>query len=105
MEAELTPPASPAYRDIYPPMKPKPAPQPEFFLESPPLKGAQSGPKVSGLLNAAKVRRYALDLAQRERHHHFTAVSVAFIQRLEAKLRNLIRDEIQRHPSKGKRLS
>jgi hypothetical protein len=87
-------------------MKPKPAPQPEFFLESsPPVKGALSEPKISGLLNAAKVRRYALDLAQRERHHHFTAVSVEFIQRIEARLKNMIRDEIQRHPSRGKRLS
>jgi hypothetical protein len=86
-------------------MKPKPAPQPEFFLESPPVKSTQSEPKISGLLNAAKVRRYALDLAQRERYHHFTAVSVEFIQRMEAKLKNLIRDEVQRHPSRGKRLS
>jgi len=86
-------------------MKPKPAPQPEFVLESPPVKSAGVEPKISSLLNAAKVRRYALDLAERERHHHFTAVSVEFIQRIEAKLKNLIRDEVRRHPSRGKRLS
>ena len=88
-------------------MKPKPAPQPEFILENSPPKGGpvESPSKIGGLLNAARVRKYALDLAARERHHHFTAVSVEFLQRIEAKLRNLIRDEIQRHPSRGKRLS
>jgi hypothetical protein len=87
-------------------MKPKPAPQPEFALEVVPPKNEKAEPKGTAyLLNPAKVRRYALDLAQRERHHHFTAVSIEFIQRVDAKLRNLIREEIKRHPSRGKRLA
>ncbi len=88
-------------------MKPKPAPQPEFSLEGLAPKSAnEESPGTAGyLLNPAKVRRYALDLAERERHHDFTAVSVEFIQRIDARLRNIIRDEIKRHPSRGKRLS
>jgi hypothetical protein len=87
-------------------MKPKPAPQPEFSLEGLAPKTATEESHTTGyLLNPAKVRRYALDLAERERHHHFTAVSVEFIQRIDARLRNIIRDEIKQHPSRGKRLS
>ena len=87
-------------------MKPKPAPQPEFSLEGLSPKTVPDDSRAAGyLLNPAKVRRYALDLAERERHHHFTAVSVEFIQRIDARLRNIIRDEIKRHPSRGKRLS
>ena len=54
MEAEWNEAACAAHRDIYQPMKPKPAPQPESFLESPPLKGARGESKISGLLNAAR---------------------------------------------------
>lgn len=56
------------------------------------------------LINAARVRQYALDVAERERHHEFTAVSVEFLQKIDARLRNFIRDEVARHPSRGKRL-
>jgi hypothetical protein len=87
-------------------MKPKPAPQPEFSLEALAPKSTPDEPKTANyLVNPAKVRRYALDLAEKERHHHFTAVSVEFIQRIDARLRNIIRDEIKRHPSRGKRLA
>jgi hypothetical protein len=87
-------------------MKPKPAPQPEFSLEGLAPKAVAVDSHTTGyLLNPAKVRQYALDLAERERHHDFTAVSVEFIQRIDARLRNIIRDEIKRHPSRGKRLS
>jgi len=85
---------------------PRTPPQLEFPLGAPSTKKAKGEPKTSDyLLNPAKVRRYALDIAKRERHHHFTAVSVEFIQRIDAKLRNLILDEIKRHPSRGKRLA
>jgi hypothetical protein len=87
-------------------MKPKPAPQPEFSLEGlAPKNVTDESHTTDYLLNPAKVRRYALDLAERELHHDFTAVSVEFIQRIDARLRNIIRDEIKRHPSRGKRLS
>ena len=51
------------HADMHQHMKPKPAPQPEFVLENPPVKGAPGESKISWLLNAAKVRRYALDMA------------------------------------------
>jgi hypothetical protein len=57
------------------------------------------------LICPERVRIYALDLAKRERCHSFTAVSVSFIQRIDARLRNIIRDEIHQHPSRGKRIS
>jgi hypothetical protein len=78
----------------------------EFAVVDPTGKRPKAEPKTAGyLLNPTRVRQYALDLAKRERHHHFTAVSVEFIQRIDAKLRNLIHDEIKRHPSRGKRLA
>ena len=87
-------------------MTPEPEPQLEFSLLEPSTKRKKSEPKFKGyLLNPVRLRQYALDVAKRERHHEFTAVSVEFIQRIDAKLRNLILDEIKRHPSKGKRLA
>ncbi len=87
-------------------MKPDLPPQLEFPLLEPSTRKVKGEPKYTGyLVNPAKVRQYALDMAKRERHHCFTAVSVEFIQRIDARLRNLIRDEIKRHPSRGKRLT
>ncbi len=87
-------------------MKTEPLPQLEFSLEADLPDAGHHEPKSNGLLvNPAKVRQYALDLAERERHHDFTAVSVEFIQRVDARLRTIILDEIRRHPSKGKRLA
>ena len=81
---------------------PDPAPQLEFSLGDPSGKRPKGEPKLKGyLINPARVRQFALDMAKRDRHHTFTAVSVEFIQRIDAKLRNLVQDEIRRHPSKG----
>lgn len=87
-------------------MKLEPQPQLEFPSIPPSKKKTISNEsRTKGyLLNPARVRQYALDIAKQERYHHFTAVSVEFIQRIDAKLRNVIRDEIKRHPSRGKRL-
>lgn len=85
-------------------------------LELPLLKSSPEGDAISAkrrtpdkgigfIVNPARVKQYALDLARRERHHAFTAVSIEFIQRIDARLRNIIRDEIARHPSRGKRLA
>ena len=84
----------------------KPEPQLEFpILEAPDPKKAKGEPLARGyLINPTKVRQYALAIAKRERFHSFTAVSVEFIQRIDAQVRNLIHDEIKRHPSRGKRL-
>jgi hypothetical protein len=87
-------------------MTSKPIPQLEFSLEGSAPTKEKGLPKASGyLLNPAKVREFALALASSERHHEFNAVSVEFIQRIDARLRNLIHDEIKRHPSRGKRLT
>jgi hypothetical protein len=88
-------------------MKSEPSPQLELPIGEPPdPKTPKRDPAYRGyLLNPARVRQYALDFAHKERHHAFTAVSVEFIQRIDARLRNLIQDEVKRHPSKGKRLA
>ncbi len=78
----------------------------ELPIVDPPKSRRPAGaPKFQGyLLHPSKVRQYALDFARRERFHSFTAVSVEFLQRIEAQLRAIIQDEIKRHPSRGKRL-
>ena len=53
------------------------------------------------LLNKSKVRAYALQLSEENRGGKFTRVSSDFIDRIEAKLRNIIRQEIHAHPSVG----
>lgn len=70
-----------------------------------PAKRGSIGKGIGFIVNPARVRQYALDVARRERHHAFTAVSIEFIQRVDARLRNIIRQEVQQHPSKGKRLA
>lgn len=56
-------------------------------------------------LNRAKVRETALDLAAQIRPaNHFSRVGMSFIERIEAKVRAAIREEVRIHPSKGKTL-
>jgi hypothetical protein len=89
-------------------MNSEPPPQLEFpLLESSTARGRRkSESKTSGFLVVpSRVRQYALEVARRERYHSFTGVSVEFIQRIDARLRNIIRQEVERHPSKGKRLA
>jgi hypothetical protein len=83
-------------------MRPEPPPQLEFPSIAPSIrKTVSKEPRTKGyLLNPVRVRQYALDVAKQERYHHFTAVSVEFIQRIDARLRNVSRDEIKRHPSR-----
>ena len=87
-------------------MNPDPQPQLEFSsIPASTKKSVTKESKTKGyLLNPTRVRQFALDMAKQERYHHFTAVSVEFIQGIDAKLRNVIRDKITRHPSRGKRL-
>jgi hypothetical protein len=88
-------------------MNREPSPQLELPIGEPPdaRKPRREANYRGYLLNAARVRQYALDVAKRQRHHAFTAVTVDFIQRIDARLRNIIQDEVKRHPSKGKRLA
>lgn len=57
------------------------------------------------LLNRKAVRERALDFAANNgRGNRFERVSNTFINRIEAKLNNIILDEVKRHPSVGKTL-
>jgi hypothetical protein len=56
---------------------------------------------MSSLLNKAKVREFALQLSAENRGGKFTRVSSEFIERIESKVRNLVRQEIHSHPSVG----
>ena len=50
----------------------------------------------------SKVKRTALELAAAIRPaNHFTRVGMSFIERIEAKVRAAIREEVRSHPSKG----
>jgi len=53
------------------------------------------------LLNQSKVKAFTLAMAK-ERAHKFTRVSGEFFMRCEAQLKNYIRSEVRRLPSKGK---
>lgn len=55
------------------------------------------------LLNKKAVKEFTLKVAADERPASgFSRVSEKFITRMDAKLREWIRDEVKRHPSKGK---
>jgi hypothetical protein len=57
---------------------------------------------MSKLVNAQNVRAYALSAASRLRPHvGFERVSKHFVDRIDARLRNLIDSEVRSLPSKG----
>ena len=53
------------------------------------------------LINRRKVKEFALEMAK-HRAHKFTRVGQEFYDRCEVNLKNYIRDQVHRHPSKGK---
>ena len=53
------------------------------------------------LINRKKVREFALEMAK-HRAHKFTRVGNAFLVKCEANLREFIRGQVHRLPSKGK---
>ncbi|MEQ2009518.1 MAG: hypothetical protein ABMA26_22275 [Limisphaerales bacterium] len=53
------------------------------------------------MLNRSKVRQFALTMAE-QRAHKFTRVGSEFFVRCEVQLKNFIRDQVHRHPSKGR---
>lgn len=53
------------------------------------------------LLNKSKMKAFLLQLSQETRGGKFTRVSPEIINRLEAKLRNIARQEVHAHPSVG----
>jgi hypothetical protein len=53
-------------------------------------------------INAKAVRELALHLASAHRPAQgFTRVSKEFLERVDAKVRNLVLNEVKAHPSKG----
>lgn len=53
------------------------------------------------LINRKKVKEFALEMAK-SRAHKFTRVGGDFLAKCEGHLKNYIRDQVQRLPSKGK---
>ena len=52
-------------------------------------------------LNRAKVKQTALEIAGMTRGVKFKRVGLSFLQRIEAKTRAAIAEEVRIHPSKG----
>jgi hypothetical protein len=59
---------------------------------------------ITPLLNRSAVKKFALDLSKANRAGRFNRVSLEFLERINARLKNIIREEVQRHPSLGKTL-
>ena len=55
-------------------------------------------------LNAKACRELTLHLAAAHRAHKFTRVSKEFLERIDAKVRILVLNEVKAHPSKGSTL-
>lgn len=55
------------------------------------------------LLNRSQVKQFTLTMAE-QRAHKFTRVGSEFFVRCEVNLKAFIRDQVHRHPSKGKTL-
>ena len=56
-------------------------------------------------LNRCRVKETALEIASEIRPaDHFEGVSMTFIERIEARVRAAIREEVRIHPSNGKTL-
>jgi hypothetical protein len=55
----------------------------------------------SSLLCRSKVKAYLLDHAKKSRHHKFTRVSAATLDKLEAVIREACRRHVGGHPSSG----
>ena len=72
---------------------------------SPPDNNALDNINTTPHLNRSKVKRTALEIAATIRPaNQFTRVGMSFIERIEAKVRAAIREEVRIHPSKGKTL-
>ena len=56
------------------------------------------------LINRKKVKEFALEMAK-HRAHKFTRVGSGFLVKCEANLREFIRGQVHRLPSKGKTIT
>ena len=59
---------------------------------------------MSRLINIQNVKQFSLDVAHKQGREQFERVSKEWTDRIEARLRAVIVDAVQRHPSKGKTL-
>lgn len=59
---------------------------------------------MTSVINATQVRQKALEIAGMTRAHKWTRVGKSFLDRIEAKTRAAIAEEVRTHPSKGKTL-
>jgi hypothetical protein len=55
-------------------------------------------------LNRARVKQTALEIASNTRGQKFSRVGLTFLERIEARTRAAIAEEVRIHPSKGKTL-
>lgn len=62
---------------------------------------AQRQPSI---INRAAVKRRALEIAGLTRAQKFSRVGKSFVDRVEARTRAAIAEEVRNHPSKGKTL-
>lgn len=56
---------------------------------------------MSQCTNKAYVRKLALEIAKETRHYKFERVGKSFLDRIEAKARAAVAEEVRMHPSKG----
>ena len=56
---------------------------------------------MNNTTNQSNVKKYALAVSADTRQGKFTRVSKDFLDRIEAKTRNLIQAEVRNHPSVG----
>jgi hypothetical protein len=59
---------------------------------------------MPSILNKAATKKFALDVSKQHRNGKFTRVSAAKLEEWEARLKNVIVDDVRRHPSIGKTL-
>jgi hypothetical protein len=64
----------------------------------------ENGHRQSRVINRDYVKRWALDYARTNRAQPFTRVSERFLNAIEAQTKSLIRQRIDKHPSRGKTL-
>lgn len=60
--------------------------------------------RISSVINRAEVKRKALELADMTRGQGWTRVGKSFLDRIEARTRAAIAEEVRIHPSRGKTL-
>lgn len=79
------------------PIPPRPATAPLSMTESDHI-------NTTPHLNRSKCKETALEIARATRAQGWTRVGLSFLERIEARTRAAIADEVRMHPSRGKTL-